>query len=369
MAHIPHPTKGKDWWYIILREKGSRKQHYIPFRGSKAEVTAMDMDLQGRTANTTYPSVNDLLPRFLPAYQNNSAATTYQDMLNAMKRLLPYFGQMRVPLILPYHYEEYKTKRLADTYLPGRPAQMPEDDTPADAARRKTVGKRTINRELTYLKALLTFAEEQGTTVSHRPKLFPKKQAAPKAIIVLSPEEIGAVLDQLQGDQRTLASLMFWAGLRKSESQHLRVRDVDLANNSLIVHGKGNKIRIVPILDAELAQDLDHRVQKLKGQPTDAWLIANPQTGKPYTSIMKALRTACTKAGVSKHVYHHLLRHTFGTSAMVSGMHSRSIQGMMGHADSRTTEMYTHLAAQFLQSEGAKLTGLVAKKRRAKARP
>ena len=373
MSHRPHPTKGPGHWYITIetREpdpvtgKTKRKQSNIPFEGSEAEAAAFDSEVNGKKVVSPFPSVLDILPRFLSAYQNNTQDGTYKDLQYALKRLLPYFGDKRIPLLLPHHFEDYKSRRLADTYLPGKPAQLLKDDVLGETAKRKTVGKRTINRELTYLKALLTFAEEQGVAVPHRPKLFPKKQAAPKAIIVLSPDEISAVLEQLHGDQKTLASLMFWCGLRKSEAQHLRIRDIDLANNAIVIHGKGGKIRIVPILDVGLAGDIKARLKALKGKPTEAWLVPNPQTekpgepAKPYGSIMKSLRTACEKAGVTKHVYHHLLRHTFGTTAMVSGMQQRSIQGMMGHGDSRTTERYTHLAAQFLQTEGAKLTGLI----------
>lgn len=367
MAHRQHPTKGPGYWYIIIRPDGRKgRQQYITFKGSEAEAIAADLAMQGRKPDSTYPTVNDQLQRFLPAYQNNSQPGTYIDIQYALKRLLPFFGELRIPLILPHHYEEYKTQRLSDTYLPGKPGQKIEDDKEGEGAKRRSVTKRTINRELTYLKALLSFAEEQGISVPHRPKLFPKKQTEPKATIVLSPDEIGSVLSHMEGDQKTLASLMFWVGLRKSEAQNLRIRDVDLPNNALIVHGKGNKIRIVPILDVDLAADLKGRLEALKGKGSDSWLIANPKTGKPYGSIMKSLRTACVAAGVSKHVYHHLLRHTFGTSAMVSGMQQRSIQGMMGHSDSRTTERYTHLAAQFLQTEGAKLTGLIGGARKSK---
>jgi len=73
---------------------------------------------------------------------------------------------------------------------------------------------------------------------------------------------------------------------------------------------------------------------------------------------MKSLRTACAKSGCGKHVFHHLLRHTAGTCMMISGT-QRAIQGMLRHADIKTTSVYTHLAGQFIRDEAGKMGGLI----------
>lgn len=355
MSVSPHPTKGPGFWYIIHRPDG-KKREYLLFEGSEAEARAFDKDIRGVQQDVTYPTILDLLPRFLPQYQNNSRPGTYNDLQYALKRLIPHFGAMRIPLLLPHHFETYKTKRLADTYLPGKPGQLPEDDTEEERAKRKHVGKLTINRELKYLNAILSHAAEQGVVVGSRPKLFPKKQAEGegRATIPLAPEEIGLVMANLEGDKRILGMLMFLAGLRKTEAFTLRCENIDLANGIMQVRGKGGAIQPVPILD-----DLRAELTAIKGQRREGYLVTNPKTGKPYSSIMKSLRTACAKAGCGKHIFHHLLRHTAGTCMMISGTQQRAIQGMLRHADIKTTSIYTHLASPFIRDEASKMSGLI----------
>ena len=355
MSISPHPTKGPGFWYIVHRPDG-KKREYILFEGSEAEARSLDREIRGVPQDVTYPTILDVLPRFLPAYQNNNRPGTYTDLQYALKRLLPYFGTMRIPLLLPHHYESYKTHRLADTYLPGKPAQNPTCDTNDEKLKRKHVGKVTINRELKYLNSILTWAQEQGIVVNHRPKLFPKKQAEGegRTTLPLAPEEISLLMENMEGNQRILAMLMFLAGLRKTEAFTLRCEDIDLANGIILVRGKGGAIQPVPILD-----DLVAELTTAKGDRKEGWLVVNPKTDKPYGSIMKSLRTACEKSGCGKHIFHHLLRHTAGTCMMISGTQQRAIQGMLRHADIKTTSIYTHLAGQFIKDEAGKMGGLI----------
>lgn len=186
--------------------------------------------------------------------------------------------------------------------------------------------------------------------------MFPKKQAEGegRATIPLAPEEIGLVMANLEGDKRILAMLMFLAGLRKTEAFTLRCEDVDLANGIMLIRGKGGAVQPVPILD-----DLKAELSAAKGKRKKGWLVVNPKTKEPYGSIMKSLRTACAKAGCDKRIFHHLLRHTAGTCMMISGTQQRAIQGMLRHADIKTTSIYTHLASPFIRNEAGKMGGLI----------
>lgn len=334
-----------------------RRQQNIKFAGSRAEALAMDVDLNNKATTTAYPTLLEIIPRFLTHYQNNTQPKSYTSMLGALKHLLPYYGEMRIPLINNHHHEDYKSRRLAATYLPGQPGQKPDQDTPAQAAKRRPLTKSSINRELNCLKALLAYAEQQNITVTSRPKLFSKRQATGKRILPLHPVEIKALLDNMTGDSRTLAMLMFWGGLRKSEATNLKWEEIDLQNGLMMIKGKGGGIQPVPIL-GDLKTELKRRHKKgasgyictskdTKGQP------------KPYGSILKSLRTAAKLAGITKTIDHHLLRHTCGTILMASGAQQRSVQGILRHASIETTSIYTHLAAQFLTDEGSKMAGVI----------
>ena len=76
-------------------------------------------------------------------------------------------------------------------------------------------------------------------------------------------------------------------------------------------------------------------------------------------TIRKALLRAAKAAGVDKHLYHHLLRHTFGTQATTAGYDLSALQSIMGHASVATTGIYQHLAGEYLRTQGRKLNDLV----------
>lgn len=125
--------------------------------------------------------------------------------------------------------------------------------------------------------------------------------------------------------------LCYYAGLRKTEATRLEAKHVNWSQNYLLVTGKGNKERIVPM----------HRklCVYLRKRPKSGFLFTNP------------LRRAADKAGLDQHVYMHLLRHGFGTHGIQSGINLRTMQLLMGHSSSQMTERYTTLAAQFLTEE------------------
>lgn len=364
MSIRQHPTKGPGHWYIIIETrqpdkngKMVRRQQNVNFSGSQAEAQAMDVDLNNKATESAYPALLEILPRFLTYYQNNSRPNSYTAMEQALKHLLPYYGEMRIPLISNHHHEEYKAQRLGSKYLPGKHNQKPHQDTPEQSAKRRPAARSSINRELNCLKALLAYAEEQNIAVNSRPKLFSKRQASGKTIMPLAPAEISAMLSHLSGDRLTLAMLMFWGGLRRNEATHLKWEDVDLANNLMMIKGKGGEIQPVPILG-----DLKTELKKRHKKGASGYICTSKDKkgdSKPYGSILKAIRTAAKKAGITKSIDHHLLRHTCGTLLMVSGAQQRSVQGILRHASIETTSMYTHLAAQFLTDEGAKMAGVI----------
>jgi integrase/recombinase XerD len=80
-------------------------------------------------------------------------------------------------------------------------------------------------------------------------------------------------------------------------------------------------------------------------------LFVNPKTEKEYVDLRKPLKRAAEKAGIDQHVYMHLLRHSFGTHSIQSGIGLRTLQMLMGHSSSQVTEIYTTLAGQYLGQE------------------
>jgi integrase len=162
------------------------------------------------------------------------------------------------------------------------------------------------------------------------------------------PEVLGPVL-------RVLILTAAVTGLRQSELLGLRWRDVDWVAQRIRVrntyvrgeHSSDGKFelstrRSVPMAD-RVARELDAWSRRTAYGTDDDLVFAHPQTGKELdrSKVTKRFKAACRDAGV-RPVRFHDLRHTFGTRLAASGESMRTIQEFMGHADIKTTQIYTH---------------------------
>lgn len=201
--------------------------------------------------------------------------------------------------------------------------------------------------------------------------------------VVLTRQEVRAVLQRLDGVEALVAELLYGSGLRLMEALRLRVHDLDLSRQELTVRdGKGGKDRrtLLPLRVAEqlrfhLAEvrtihqrdladgwgrvQLPHALaRKYPNAPVEwGWQWAFPQHSRwcnPATGeqgrhhldpslIQKAVRQAVLAAGISKPATCHSLRHSFATHLLERGQDIRTIQELLGHSDLKTTMIYTHV--------------------------
>ena len=206
---------------------------------------------------------------------------------------------------------------------------------------------------------------------------------------VLTKEEVKRLLGCLEGQDRTGALLLYGCGLRLLEAMKLRIKDVDLERNELAVRGgKGAKDRVVAVprfVQEELQQQVRHalgvhaqdRIEGLGGvelpnafrrkapnASTDVqwqWVFPaartyrDPMDGKRRRShrhatvLQRAVALAKAKAQLHKRVSCHTLRHSFATHLLEEGLDLPTLQLLLGHADIRTTMIYTHVS---LESRG-----------------
>ncbi len=178
--------------------------------------------------------------------------------------------------------------------------------------------------------------------------------------VVLSVEEIDAMihaidLSQPEGQRnRAIIEMLYGSGLRVSELVGLKLSNMYLNDDYMLIEGKGSKQRLVPISPEAKEQfglwmeDRCHLTIQL-GQEDYAFLN---RRGHQLTRAMifTILRRLCQKAGIQKTISPHTLRHSFATHLLQNGADLRIIQQLLGHEDITTTEIYTHVSVQDLRA-------------------
>lgn len=167
-----------------------------------------------------------------------------------------------------------------------------------------------------------------------------KEHKLPK---VLSKDEILAIIANTNNiKHKCIVSLLYSAGLRRSELLNLKPADIDSKRMLIRVNGgKGNKDRFT-LLSKSVLEDLRTYFKEYKPKE---WLIEG-QFGGQYSagSIKEIINSASKKARIQKAVSPHMLRHSFATHLLENGTDLRYIQTLLGHSSSKTTEIYTHVA-------------------------
>jgi site-specific recombinase XerD len=176
--------------------------------------------------------------------------------------------------------------------------------------------------------------------------------------VVLSAEEVVRLVQAMRNlKHRTVAMVLYGAGLRISEALSLQLRDVDSMRMVLTVrHGKGDQDRQVvlsPVLLAAL------RVYWRAYRPR-TWLFPGQTEHRPLgaSTIQRALKAARVRAGIAKPASAHTLRHSYATHLMEAGTDLRVIQTLLGHRSLRTTAIYTHVATERVRATRSPLDAL-----------
>lgn len=374
MSLSRHPTLDDIWIarvYIAGRKKdpktgkpSNKGRKEYTFDGTEAAALKWYASLlrtpQKETSTPLAPTLTEAWPKFCAYYEQATSETTFNDYLKTWNRhLKPFFGQFRPCQLTPDLIDNYKIKRQGETYLPGKNYQLPKDDTETEFKRRKPVSKKRIQNELYYISAMCSWMALPETDMAKplhfKIKGYPAKDTKAPLPIVPGKRDVILLIRKIERKFRPMLLIWYYGGLRKNELLPIKAEQINTAYGYMIVRGKGDKERIVPI----------HRKIRLyvRRYAKSGYLFINPKTKKPYVDISKNIKRAAIKAGLSQRVYLHLLRHCFGTHGIESGINPRAMQMLLGHSSMKTTEIYTTLAAGTLTSEMAKFGGKGPEKR------
>jgi len=242
----------------------------------------------------------------------------------------------------------YHARRFADF------SQKPLDRaTPEDIRRfqlylieEKKVAYSSFNQAVCAIRFLYTHTIRVPWPVTMVP--FGKR---PKTLpTVLSRAEVDRLLQCTPNlKHRTFLMTLYAAGLRLSEAAHLKIPDIDSDRMLLnVASGKGAKQRQVP-LSPRLLEALREYWRKYR--PAD-FLFPGKTPDKPYagTSIQKAIKASAKRAGISKRVHPHVLRHSYATGLLEAGVDLLTISRLLGHKSFTTTMVYLHCRRENLSS-------------------
>lgn len=210
-----------------------------------------------------------------------------------------------------------------------------------------------------------------------------RSKRKPSPPTVLTEHEVESIFAQMKGTHLLMAQLIYGSGIRLMECIRMRIQDVDFGQGQIFVRsGKGGKDRTT-FLPRLVRDDLHNHIERVKAlhrkdleegfgevylpnalnrkYKNAAWETSwqyvfpaksrsvDPRTGKERrhhvleSGLQKAVKTAVKKAGIHKRATVHTLRHSFATHMLENGVNIRVLQELLGHADVKTTEIYTHV--------------------------
>ncbi len=225
----------------------------------------------------------------------------------------------------------------------------------AAESHRKGLGARSVARRLSAVRTFLNYLIEMGVLKSNAGVHVQAPKAPRRLPATLDPDQVASLL-AISGDDpetlrdRAMLELFYSSGLRLAELVGLDLGDVDAADRTVRVLGKGSKARVIPVGKQALAALRDWLAVRLGvARPGETALFVGRRGARvnPRT-VQKRVNAWAKRQGAPTRVHPHMLRHSFATHMLESSRNLRAVQELLGHASLSTTQIYTHLDFQHL---------------------
>jgi tyrosine recombinase XerC len=214
--------------------------------------------------------------------------------------------------------------------------------------------KASIARRVSELRSFCRYLVNNGLLESNPFTAVSSMKVTKKLPLYLACEEMEALLaapetDKPQGQRdRAILEMLYASGLRVGELVQLNLNNLDLAQREVRVWGKGAKERIallgVPAVSALKCYIVEGRPKLMGHKGTAALFLGRGGTRLSARSVQMILNKYARKAGITRRVTPHVLRHTFATHLLDGGADLRTVQELLGHAELGTTQIYTHVS-------------------------
>ena len=217
----------------------------------------------------------------------------------------------------------------------------------------KLYSKKTIARNISTLKSFFKYLKKENIIESNPMNLIKTPKIDKKLPKFLNYDEIEKILSipdttTFLGKRNALIlELLYSTGIRVSELVNIKLNDIDLSEEKILILGKGNKERYVLFGSKAKEKILDYLSEKTDNSP---YLIVN-RYGNKITDrgIRKILDSIILEASLSYKISPHTLRHTFATHMLDSGANIEIVKELLGHESLSTTQIYTHVTSESLK--------------------
>ncbi|MFA5140658.1 MAG: tyrosine-type recombinase/integrase [Elusimicrobiota bacterium] len=323
-------------WYLDYAVDGRRVRKRIGRSKRLAELALADIQVKLERKEIGFAikdrGLKDFIAEYLTYAKGNKAPKSYDRDVVTLGHFTEFIKADKLGAVTASKLEGYKSWRREQGAKPS-----------------------TLNRELNTIKAMLNKAVAWGALSQSPAKSVRKIREPKKQVRYLSAEEVRALLSAAGDRLGPIIETFLHTGLRRDELAHLTWADVDLNRKAVTVqakdgwHPKDYEARHIP-MTVRLAEILSARPRG--GSP----YIFHTQGGGAHegnilTRDFRKLARACGIKGASIHT----LRHTFASHLVMSGADLYTVQKLLGHSSIKTTEIYAHLAPDFLRAAVARL--------------
>jgi site-specific recombinase XerD len=318
-------------WYLDYAVDGRRLRKRAGRSKRLAELALADVQVKLERKELGFQAKDKGLAEFIQDYlaysKSNKARQSYERDTYIIKNFTGFIQAHKLSAVTPAKLEAYKVHR-----------------------RENGAKLTTVNRELNTIKAMLNKAVAWGCLAQNPAKSVQKFREPRRQVRYLSKEEVRTILKAADDSLRPVIETFLHTGFRRDELVHLTWADIDLKNQALSVqakdgwHPKDYEARHIP-LTPRLKEVLEQLPRKEGG------FVFPNGSGAPMSGVVlgRSFRVLLRSCAV-KHASIHTLRHTFASHLVMSGADLYTVQKLLGHSSIKTTEIYAHLAPDYLRS-------------------
>ena len=229
---------------------------------------------------------------------------------------------------------------------------------------KNNIGSSTQARILTSLHSFYQYLLATQLIKNDPTEQFSHPKLEKKLPVFLNIKEVEKLLEAPSGSSligqrdRAMLELLYSCGLRVSELINLSYHNINLKEEFIRIHGKGNKERVLPMgeiaIDYLMKYETNARPVLLKNGQSDSYFLSNRGSAMSRQNFFYIIKAYANQVGIDKPLSPHSLRHAFATHLVQKGADLRSVQLMLGHSDISSTQLYTHIQNAQLKAQHAK---------------